>query len=172
MQQEYDADFEVIVVRETLKGDMKDILEPFLERYPNLYTTYLPDKPLYVTNGEVEILLGVKAAKYQDIIVVHPGFMPENDNWLKEVSSLLEINEDYPILLGDAHYYEQGFFTRRRHNKAVKALLKPWCKSKGYRIKDLFLAKGDRHDLAIRFRRADYLSDLPLRSIIAKHCDV
>lgn len=172
MQQEYDADFEVIVVRETLKGDMKDILEPFLERYPNLYTTYLPDKPLYVTNGEVEILLGVKAAKYEDIVVVPPSFVPDSDKWLTGISSLLEINEEYPVLFGNCHYCDRGFFARRRHNKAVKRLLKPWCKSKGLKRKDLMLSKNDCQDLAISFRRNDYLTDLPLRSIIARHCEV
>lgn len=171
MSQQYDAAFEVIVVRETLKGDMKDILEPFLEQYPNLYTTYLPDKPLYVTNGEVEILLGVKAAKYDDIIIIHPGFMPSSDQWLKDVSTLIEINEEYPVLFGDAHYCDSGFFSRRRHNKGVKKLLKPWCKQKGLRRKDLMLSKNDRHDISIKFRRNDYLTDLPLRDIIATHCE-
>lgn len=172
MAQQYDAAFEVIVVRESLKGDMKDILEPFLNQYPNLYTTYLPDKPLYVTNNEVEILLGVKAAKHDDIIIVHPGFMPENDQWLKDVSSLLEINEEFPVLFGDAHYCEKGFFARRSHKKKVAKLLRPWCKSKNIKRKDLMLSKGDRHDLAISFHRKDYLADLPLRDVIAAHCDV
>lgn len=172
MAQQYDAAFEVIVVRETLKGDMKDILEPFLEQHKNLYTTYLPDKPQYVTNYEVELLLGVKAAKHDDIVIVHPGFMPENDQWLKGISSLLEMNEDYPILFGNAHYCERGFFERRRHNKRVKALLKPWCKQKGHKRKDLMLCKGDSQDMAIYFHRKDYLADLPLRDIIATHCDV
>lgn len=172
MAQQYDAAFEVIVVRETMKGDMKDILEPFLEQYTNLYTTYLPDKPLYVTNYEVEILLGVKAAKYDDIVIIHPGFMPQNDQWLKGVSSLLEINEQYPILFGNAHYSDHGFFERRRHNKKVKLSLKSWCKSKGLKRKDLMLSKGDRGDVAITFHRSHYLADLPLRDIIALHCDI
>lgn len=171
MAQQYDAAFEVIVVRETLKGEMKDILEPFLEQYSNLYTTYLPDKPLYVSDGEIEILLGVKAAKYDDIIIVHPGFMPYSDQWLKDVGALLDINEEYPILIGNAHYCDKGFFFRRRHNNKVAKLLKPWCKTKGIRRKDLMLSKNDSHDFGISFHRNDYLSDLPLRDIIASHCD-
>lgn len=43
--QQYDARFEVIVVRETKKGDIKDILEPFYQQYENLHSTYLPDQP-------------------------------------------------------------------------------------------------------------------------------
>lgn len=172
MNQQYDAAFEVIVVRETARGEMRDVLEPFLAQYKNLYTTFLPDKPLYVTDEEIRILLGVKAAKYDDIIIVHPGFMPKNDSWLKEVSQLLEINEEYPILLGNAHYCEQGYFTRRKHNKHLKKVLKPWCKSKGLKRKDLMLGKGDRQDLAISFHRHDYMSDLLLRNVIATHCNV
>lgn len=172
MQQQFDADFEVIVVRETRTGEMKDLLEPFLERHSNLHTTYLPDKPQYVTNNEVEILLGVKAAKNEDIVIVHPGFMPNTDEWLKDIGNLLDINQEYPILIGDTHYYDRlGFFARRRHAKRVNKVLKPWCKAKGLRRKDLMLGKNDRHDLAISFRRQDYLDDLQLRGVIATHCD-
>lgn len=172
MAQQHDASFEVIVVRETPKGELIDILEPFLRQHDNLYSTFLPDKPIYATDEEISILLGVKAAKNDDIVIIHPAFMPANDNWLKDVSSLLDINEEFPVLFGNAHYANKGFFTKRKHKKHVKKILKPWCKSKGLKYKDMFLSKGDRQDVAITFHRKDYLSDFTLRNIIATHYDI
>jgi len=172
--QQYDAAFEVIVVRETRTGEMKDLLEPLLERYPNLHTTYLPDKPQYVTNEEVEILLGVKAAQYEDIIIIPPSFMPTNDNWLSESSIIISdsetgIAETRPILLATAHYDNAGFFRKRRNKKAVAKLLKPWCKSNSIRRKSLQVSKEDRGMFTIAFSRQAYLDDIRLRDIIYKH---
>lgn len=172
LAQQHDATFEVIVVRETPKGELIDIIEPFLRQHDNLYTTFLPDKPIYATDEEISILLGVKAAKNDDIVIIHPAFMPADDNWLKDVSSLLDINEEFPVLFGNAHYCDKGFFVRRKHKKHVKKILKQWCKSKGLKCKDMFLSKGDRQDLAISFHRKDYLSDFTLRNIIATHYDI
>lgn len=169
--QQYDAAFEVIVVRETRTGEMKDLLEPMLERYPNLHTTYLPDKPQYVTDEAVEILLGVKAAQYEDIINISPSFMPTNDNWLAESATIISDSEsglssERPILLAGAHYEKLGFFRRRSHKKSVKKLLKPWCKKNKIRRKSLYVSKEDRCMFTIAFMRQAYLDDMKLRDVI------
>lgn len=174
LSQQYDAAFEVIVVRETRQGNMKDLLEPFLNKYNNLHTTYLPDTPQYVTNEEVEILLGVKAAQYDDIIIVAPSFMPSNNQWLQEAATIIQ-NEDSgltaerPILLGKAHLEDKGFFFKRKHSKKVAKLLKPWCKSKGIRRKTLNVSKEDNCMFSIAFIRQQYLDDMNLRDIIYTH---
>lgn len=173
MSQQYDAAFEVVVVRETRQGNVKDILEPLLSQYSNLRTTYLPDKPLYVTDNEIEILLGVKASHYDDIIIIDSSFMPTSDDWLKDVASLLDLNEEYPLLIGNAHYRQRlGFFSRRSHKRRIAKLLKPWCREHALRAKDLFLSNADALLFSIAFRRKDYLGDLSLRHIISSHCDV
>lgn len=177
MSQQYDAGFEVIVVRETREGHMKDLLEPFLEQHKNLHSTYLPDKPLYVTDEEVEILLGVKAAQYENIIIVHPAFMPSNNQWLSEASAIIENEEtglstERPILMATAHLDGKGFFFKRKHKKQLKKYLKPWCKSKDIRRKSLVVNKEDRCMFSIAFIRQQYLDDMPLRDVIYTHCYV
>lgn len=172
--QQYDAEFEVIVVREARQGTIKDILEPMLERYKNLHSTYLPDRPQYVTNEEVEILLGVKAAHYDDIIMLSPTFMPSNDNWLKEASVIISDNEtglsdERPMLLGNEHFSNLGFFRRRSHNKRAKKALKPWCKENDISRKSLNLSKEDRCMFSIAFKRQSYLDDMKFRNIIYRY---
>lgn len=175
--QQYDAAFEVIVVRETRQGEIKDLLEPLFDRYSNLHSTYLPDKPKYVTNEEIEILLGVKAAQYDDIIIISPKFMPTNDNWLKEAADIIAdestgLSAQRPMLMGDEHYCHLGFFRRHEHKKRTKKIMKPWAKTNGISRKSLRLSKDDRNMFSIAFLRQAYLDDMTLRNIIYSHAIV
>ncbi|MGM9713686.1 MAG: hypothetical protein ACI3Y5_06155 [Prevotella sp.] len=170
LSQEYGPGYEVIVVRETRRGDVRDILKPLMENHANLRSTYLPDKPKYVSDDEIKIMLGVKAAEYDDIIMIPPYYMPQSAEWLKDIAESTEITDETPLHLGDAHIVGKlGFFKRRRHGKTVRRALKPWCKTKGIRRKALRLGKETRHDVSIAFSRKDYLADMRLRNIISSH---
>lgn len=180
LAQQYVGEYEVVVVRETRRGAVKDLLEPLLSNHPNLHTTYLPDHPQYVTGEEVELLLGVKAAKHDHIIMVSSDFLPDSDQWLTTAAATLgdgeegqALPDEAPVRLGDEHYHSRlGLLQRRKHRKTVMRLLKPWCKAKDVRCATLLLPKATRHLLAIAFRRDDYLSDIQLREVIAKHVSV
>lgn len=170
LSQDYGPGYEVIVVRETRRGDVRDMLKPLMEEHKNLRSTYLPDKPKYVSDDEIKILLGVKAAANDDILMIPPDYMPQSGEWLKAVADSTEITDEAPIHLGDAHIVGKiGFFQRRKHGKTVKSILKPWCKTNGIRRKSLILGKDVRHDVSISFSRKDYLDDMRLRSIISSH---
>ncbi|TGX83537.1 hypothetical protein E5358_02500 [Palleniella muris] len=169
--QQYDAKFEVIVVRETKKGDIKDILEPFYNQYENLHSTYLPDRPQYVTNEEIEILLGVKAAKYDNVVMISPAFSPESDEWLQQVGNVLEdtpLSDTRPIMLGDAHLKKIGFFKRYKHKREVRKIINKWCKPHGVRRKSLYLSKENTGLFSIAFLHDSYIIDMSLRNIIYK----
>ncbi len=170
--QQYDARFEVIVVRETKKGDIKDILEPFYQQYENIHSTYLPDQPQYVTNEEIEILLGVKAAKYDNVVMISPAFSPESDEWLQQVGNVLEeyplSDDNRPIMLGDAHIKKIGFFKRYKHKREVRKIIKKWCKPHGVNRKSLYLSKENAGLFSIAFLHDSYIRDMSLRNIIYK----
>lgn len=170
LSQDYSPGYEVIVVRETRRGDVRDMLKPLMEEHKNLRSTYLPDKPKYVSDDEIKILLGVKAASNDDILMIPPDYMPQSGDWLKNVADCTESTDEAPIHLGDAHIVgKTGFFQRRRHSKTVKSILKPWCKANGIRRNGLFLGKNIRHDVSISFNRKGYLDDMRLRAIISSH---
>lgn len=169
LSQQYDDVFEVIVVRETRKGDIKDVLEPFYNQYGNLRSTYLPDQPQYVTNEEIEILLGVKAAQYENVIIVPPAFIPESDEWLRQVGNMLEaepLSDSRPIILGNTHIRKLGFLKRYKHKRKVRKILKVWCKVNDIRRKTLYLDKENAGLFSISFLRQSYIKDMSLRNII------
>jgi len=173
--QQYDAPYEVIVVRETRRGDMKDLLEPFMAEYSHLRTTYLPDRPQYVSTEEIEILLGVKAAQHSDILIVPPQFVPYSDQWLQNVSETLDaegLSPEKPLLLGNATISDLGFFKRRRHKKCVKTVLKRWAKTHDTKAKTFYMEKDTRELLTIAFLRENYIDDMPLRDVIYNQINI
>lgn len=176
LAQQCDAAFEVIVVRQSKQSDVLDIVEPLMQQHTNLHTTFLPDKPQYVTDEEVAILLGVKAAKHAHIAIVSSSFLPTGDSWLQDLADALAASDGLsasrPVLLGRAHLSKAGFFSRRRHTNAVKKAAKPWCRESGLSLSDIRFDKDQRDLCNIAFLRQNYLDDILLRHVIFKHNNI
>ena len=51
----------------------------------------------------------------------------------------------------------------------MKKALTKWCKEKDISRKELYAGKNTRHNLAIAFRKQDYMNDMTLRHIIQTH---
>lgn len=172
MQQQYEAGYEVIVVRESMKGNVTDLLEDMMTQYKNLRTTFLPDKPQYVTDYEVEIMLGVKAARYDMVVMVSPWFLPPSDNWINDVSDILETT-DVPLHISTPPYPDgTSFFSRRAHMRRLKKILSVWRKEHGYSLSDIQIEKSKRHLFSIAFSKHQYLDEPLLRKVIVRHEEI
>ena len=82
LRQQYAADYQVIVVCQSTDGDTIDYLKRTATENPHLYYTYIPESSRYMSRKKLQITLGVKAAKYEWIILTEPTCKPENDKWL------------------------------------------------------------------------------------------
>ena len=140
LAQQYAPGFEVIVVRESKKGETIDVETPLMAQYGNISSTYIPDKPQYITDSEVAIMLGTKAAKHDNIVIIHPLFEVPSENWLQEVAAVLT-----PTITIGTPFYDRkfGFIGKMRHNSRTAKLIKPWLKEHGDSIKDHKLKKPD-----------------------------
>lgn len=169
LAQQYEPGYEVVVVRESKQGDMFDMLERIMPQHPNLHTTFLPDQAQYVTDEEVEILLGTKAATNDNIIVIPATFVPQTDDWLQNAAQ--SISPNIPVTLGTPQYPTRhfGFFKKRSHRQMVRRILKSWSKANGFKRKDAILPKDQRELYSIAYSRQRYLDDMPFREIIYKH---
>lgn len=180
LSQKYDGEYEVIVVRETRQGEVKDILKPLQNQFPHLRTTFLPDKPQYVTDSDIEVLLAVKASRYEHIVMIPPSMMPSSELWLQETvekitseDSKPRLSETVPLLLGNAHYHKTfGILKRYRHKKKVRKVMKPWCREKDLNTKALFMRGTLSHSITMAFLRKEYIADIDLREIIHQHIDI
>lgn len=163
LAQQYAPGFEVIVVRESKKGETIDVLKPLMSQHGNLSTTYIPDKPQYITENEVAIMLGVRAAKHEQLLIIHPTFEVPSSDWLTELSSSLTA----PISLGTPHFSRKhGVFKKLFHKRKTLKFLKPWLSERGIEKASLSLPKDIRHNLSVAFKRQEYLDEDLFRHFI------
>ena len=79
LNQQYAADYQVIVVSQSTDVDTIDFLKRTAAQNPHLYYTYIPESSRYMSRKKLQITLGVKAAKYEWIILTEPTCRPESN---------------------------------------------------------------------------------------------
>ena len=175
LEQEYEAQYEVIVARETRQGEIKDIVETLFEQHPNLKSTYLPDKPIYATNEQIETLLAVKASAYSNILVVSPAFMPPSSSWLQDVMQKINNteanlhNNTNLIILGEEHYAQHQWIYRKKHKLRTNKTIRKCNAHRAEKIKAISPDKNTRSLFAIMFNKDGYIGDPAIRQIIDRH---
>lgn len=111
LEQDY-PEYEVIVVNDESAGEDEDILKILCSRYPHLYRTFIPKSARYVSRKKLGIAMGIKASKYDWIVVTEPYCKPVSKNWLRSMARDFVPGTD--IVLGYCNYYGgKGFFLKR-----------------------------------------------------------
>lgn len=163
LSQQYEPGFEVIVVRESIKGDTLDAVKLLRNEFDNISSTYIPDKPQYITYNEVAIMLGTKAAKNESIILMHTSASADSETWLSEIAdSLCE-----PMTEGKhATTRKQSFIAKWKHSRKHSKLLSRWCKQEGIKSKTLKPSKQIRSRFIVAYNKTAYLNDPLLRAVV------
>lgn len=91
---------EIIVVRESKRGETEDLITRLQSNMPEgkLRSTYVPDKPQYISYRDVSILLGVKAAHSDNLRILSPVNMDKRPTiWqrlrMKHINSSIELSK-------------------------------------------------------------------------------
>ena len=105
LSQNYNADYQVIVVADKSDSETDDVIKIFSNN-PHLYATFMPLSSRYISRKKLAITLGIKAAKYPWVIVTDAWCTPENNEWLRSFAS--NINDDSDVVLGYSHYEEDA----------------------------------------------------------------
>ena len=79
------ADFEVIVVNEGESAQVQEIVSRLRLNHPNLYLTYTPDGARNLSRKKLAITLGVKAARYDVVVLTSALARIESDQWLQRI---------------------------------------------------------------------------------------
>ena len=74
--------FEVIVINDGKDTKSEDYLTLLENNYTNLYHSFVPDSSRYISRKKLAITLGIKAAKYDWIVVTDANCRPASDQWL------------------------------------------------------------------------------------------
>lgn len=102
LSQNYEPGFEVIVVDESSTDDTDDVLTRLKNKFPNLYTTFIPESSHYLSRRKLALTIGIKAAKNEWLILTDADCQPESSDWLKGMSRYCDGSSD--IVLGYTNY--------------------------------------------------------------------
>lgn len=87
LTQQYDGNYEVIVVDESSSDETSDVLKQLKDTHQHLYTTFLPKYQFQKNRRRLALTIGVKAAKYQWVIFTDINTLPPSDTWLQELAA-------------------------------------------------------------------------------------
>ena len=98
LAQDYTPGFEVIVVAVQRDSQTEDVLKRYATKTDKLYTTFVPQRSLFMSRAKLAVTIGVKAAHHEWVLVTDSRYMPQSDQWLKHMAMGCEDDKD--IVLG------------------------------------------------------------------------
>lgn len=148
LHQQYSCDYQVIVVCQSTDGETQDYLKRMAAESPHLYFTYIPESSRYMSRKKLQITLGVKAAKYEWIILTEPTCKPESEKWLATMAR--NCQEPNHLVLGYVGFDEDTKKVRRFECiRKAYYLLRRAQHSYGYRT----------HMPNVAFRKSDFMRE-------------
>lgn len=132
LEQKYPADYQVVVVCQSSDGETIDFLKRKSSENPHLYYTFIPESSRYMSRKKLQITVGVKAAKYEWILLTEPACMACSEDWLASMTR--QCQEPNHLVLGYVST-EESCKSVRRFDMIRKAyyLLRRAQRSYGYR---------------------------------------
>lgn len=105
LTQDYQADYEVIVVTE--QGDIatEGVIKHYAQN-PKLRTTFVPSHSLFMSKRKLSVSLGVKAARNEWVILLDAESAPRSDEWLKTMAQGFKSDND--LVIGYSNYAEDA----------------------------------------------------------------
>ena len=86
LEQDYNAQFEVIVVNDGSAESTSDVVSELQMIYPNLYLTYTPDRSRNLSRKKLALTLGIKAARYEVVVLLNANSRVNSNRWLSLIT--------------------------------------------------------------------------------------
>lgn len=110
MDQDY-PEFELIIVNDCSWDDSEEILKAFQVRYKNLKVVNLDETKHRMSGKKLALTLGIKAAKYENVLLTDADCRPCSKYWIREMTK--QLNKESDIVLGFSPYKkEKGLLNR------------------------------------------------------------
>lgn len=95
-------EYEVIVVNDCSWDNTENVIDEFAKIFPNLKKVNIKEDAYYKHGKKFAVLVGIKGAKYENLVFTDADCFPSSDNWLKEMASGFLNDKD--IVLGYGAY--------------------------------------------------------------------
>lgn len=105
--------FEVIVVDDCSLDDTVDVLREYSNKYSNFRTSKLVESREFEGGKKYAVTMGIKAAKYQNLVFIDADCYPNSENWLRLMAEQLMMKR---VVLGYGPYQK----TKGLLNKLIR----------------------------------------------------
>ncbi len=86
LKQQY-SNFEVIVVNDGNNSEIENLMHELSQRYNNIYYTHLSDDARNLSRHKMALTLGIKAARYDNVILSKAACRPIYRSWIHTIAS-------------------------------------------------------------------------------------
>lgn len=105
LSQDYPC-YEVIVVDDSSDDETDLLLERLSRQHANLYHTFVPRGARILSSKKLALTIGIKAAKYEHLLLTDADGRPESKNWIREMMQGFA-NENTEVVVGFSPYFEK-----------------------------------------------------------------
>lgn len=105
LSQDYPC-YEVIVVNDSSDDETDLLLERLSRQHANLYHTFVPRGARILSSKKLALTIGIKAAKYEHLLLTDADCRPESKNWIREMMQGFA-NENTEVVVGFSPYFEK-----------------------------------------------------------------
>lgn len=105
--------FEIVVVNDDSDDNTADVITRIERRFPNVRHTFTPHSARYVSHSKLSITLGIRAARYDCILLTEGDCRPMTSDWLSIMASHFDEHTDFVI--GYANYPAEPSLRTVRH---------------------------------------------------------
>lgn len=111
LEQKYPESFEVIVVNDCSKDNSEVVLDNLQKKYPQLRVTTIKEDEKFTHSKKLALTVGIKAAKYDWLLLTDADCIPQTDTWLASMAS--NFKSGVEVVLGYGGYLsEKGLLNR------------------------------------------------------------
>jgi biofilm PGA synthesis N-glycosyltransferase PgaC len=110
LTQEY-PEFEVIVVNDCSWDNTETVIDEFARIFPNLKKITIKEDAYYKHGKKFAIVVGIKGAKYDNLVFIDADCYPASNTWLREMASGFTTTKE--IVLGYGAYIKAPGFLNK-----------------------------------------------------------